>query len=99
MYVVDGTSGYIATHNGYEDVTPIDCTTKNFKSFVKEKMNSKPSEFEMTKIEKILDKIESSSGPIWLKDIVIWYEQQKISEGQLNKVIEYLIDEKILKMN
>lgn len=99
MYVVDGTSGYIATHNGYEDVTPIDCTTENFKSFVKEEINSKPSEFEMTKIEKILDKIESSSGPIWLKDIVIWYEQQKISEGQLIKVIEYLIDEKILKMN
>lgn len=99
MYVVDGTSGYIATHNGYEDVTHVDCNTENFKSFVKEGINSKPSEFEMTKIEKILDKIESNSRPIWLKDIFIWYEQQQISEDQLIKIIEYLINEKILKMN
>jgi len=99
MYAVEGTSGYIATHNGYEDVTPVDGTAENFKSVVKEEINSKPSEFEMTEIEKILDKIESSSGPIWLKDIFIWYEQQQISEDQLIKVIEYLIDEKILNMN
>jgi hypothetical protein len=43
--------------------------------------------------------IESSSGPIWVKDIFIWYEQQQISEDQLIKVIEYLIDEKIVNMN
>ena len=57
------------------------------------------NEFEMTKIEKALDVIESSSGPIWVKDIFIWYEQQQISEDQLIKVIEYLIDEKIVNMN
>ena len=57
------------------------------------------TEFEMTEIEEILDVIESSSGPIWVKDIVIWYEQQQISEDQLIKIIEYLIDEKILNMN
>ena len=57
------------------------------------------NEFEMTKIEKAFDVIESSSGPIWVKDIFIWYEQQQISEDQLIKVIEYLIDEKIVNMN
>ena len=57
------------------------------------------TEFEMTETDEILNMKESISGPTWIKDIFIWYEQQQISEDQVIKVIEYLIDEKILNMN
>ena len=57
------------------------------------------TEFEMTETDEILNMKESISGPTWVKAIFIWYEQQQISEDQVIKVIEYLIDEKILNMN
>jgi hypothetical protein len=53
----------------------------------------------MTETDEILNMKESISGPTWIKDIFLWYEEKKISEDQLNHAIEFLVNEEIVELD
>ena len=57
------------------------------------------TEFEMTETDKILNMKESISGPTWIKDIFLWYEEDQISEDQLNHAIKFLINKEIVELD
>jgi len=57
------------------------------------------TEFEMTETDEILNMKESISGPTWIKDIFLWYEEDQISEDDLINVIRFLVSEGIVDLD
>ena len=57
------------------------------------------TEFEMTETDEILNMKELISGPTWIKDIFLWYEEDQISEDDLINVIRFLVSEGIVDLD
>jgi hypothetical protein len=53
----------------------------------------------MTETDEILNMKESISGPTWIKDIFLWYEEDQISEDDLINAIRFLVSEGIVDLD